>query len=794
MDTKSINTLEYPKILLQLAGYTAFSASEKLARALRPTNKLEYALERQARTSEACRLLSEYADVSIGGARDIRPQAQLAARGGVLTPEELINIKGTLISSRDLFRFFDKLLLDVPHLKETASHLQPPEGLIEAISQVLNDKGEVKDSASQKLSAIRVDLKYANKCVMDKLNSFITSSSTGRLLQEAIITKRAERYVVPLRAEYKGRIKCVVQDQSASGATLFVEPMAVVELNNSRITLAKSEKDEVLRILSALSAKIGEQAEELQMILQEIAALDLAFACAKYAFAQDAVEPILTAFPEDRRTIPDPIMSLIQARHPLLEAKTVVPIDIKLENGTHALVITGPNTGGKTISLKTAGLLALMAQSGLHIPVKSGSQMCVFANVFADIGDEQSIEQSLSTFSGHVTNIVRILKRAGRRTLVLFDELGAGTDPQEGSALARAILSFMMKRHTPCLVATHYPELKVFAHSAKGVQNASVEFDARSLKPTYRLLTGIPGRSNALAIAKRLGISDDILENAREMINPQDIDADSMLDDIHSQLEHIRKDKARAEKIRVDLEKEKKDILFRLEHIEEERLQVLEEARHDATMELAHVYNEINTIRSQVGKGKQTTGKKKTLRKKADAIKEKLQEPVERKRVQRQPRRPLKIGDRVYLRRLDTDGFVTAIAQDEVEVQIGKMHMKVDLRDLERSKNAPSNERNNPAVKESSDSKQEVFYPSPGNELKLLGMRAEEALLALERYLDTAQAAGLPYARIVHGKGNGILRQVVRENLGHLDTVKRWEQALENEGGEGVTIAFLNGD
>jgi DNA mismatch repair protein MutS2 len=532
-------------------------------RALRPTNDLELARDWQARTSEASRLLSEHADIGVGGARDVRPQAGMASRGGVLSPEELLDIKATLISGRDLHRFFEKLALDLPHLKDISTSLVPPDGLIETISQVLNDKGDVKDSASQKLGEIRRDLKHANERVMDKLTHLINDPSTARMLQETIITKRSDRYVVPLRAEFKSRMKCVVQDQSSSGATLFVEPLPVVDLNNDRIALTKAEVEEVHRILSDLSGRIGECFKEIQEIVQGLALFDLTLACAKYAFSLKAVQPILLSFPDSKNEIPDPILRLIKARHPLLDKKTAVPIDITLEHGTHTLVITGPNTGGKTISLKTAGLLVLMAQSGLHIPAQSGSQLCVFRDVFADIGDEQSIEQSLSTFSGHVTNIVRVLKKASRNTLVLLDELGAGTDPQEGSALARAILTFLMRRQTPCLIATHYPELKAFAHSAEGVLNASVEFDARSLKPTYRLLIGIPGHSNALAIAKRLGISDEIVQDARNMIDPDNLRTDDLLDDIHRQLEDARGKNARAEMLREEVEAEKEKLLAR---------------------------------------------------------------------------------------------------------------------------------------------------------------------------------------------------------------------------------------
>ncbi len=792
MDKKSLNTLEFPKILEQLSEHTAFSASTALVRALRPTNDLELARDRQARTSEASRLLSEHADISVGGARDVRPQAEMASRGGVLSPEELLGIKATLISSRDIFRFFEKLTLDLPHLKDIAALLAPPEGLIEAISRVLTEKGEVKDSASQKLGEIRGDLKHANERVIDKLTHLINTPSTARMLQEMIITKRSDRYVVPLRAEFKGRMKCVVQDQSSSGATLFVEPLPVVDLNNDRIALAKAEKEEIHRILSDLSRQIGERAREIQEIVRSLAALDLALACAKYAFSLNAVEPILLPFPDSKKEVPDPILHFIKARHPLLDKKTAIPIDIFLEKGTHALVITGPNTGGKTISLKTAGLLVLMAQSGLHIPAQSGSQVCIFKDVFADIGDEQSIEQSLSTFSGHINNIVYILKKASRNTLVLLDELGAGTDPQEGSALARAILTFLMRRQTPCLVATHYPELKAFAHSSEGVLNASVEFDAQSLKPTYRLLIGIPGRSNALAIAKRLGISDEIVQDAREMIDPDNLQADDLLDDIHLQLEGARRENARAEMLRAEVEDKNEELLAKLAGIEDERLEILKDAKRQAGQEAEKLSTEINAIRKQVkAPTRSPQKKKKMLREQVADLKEKIDEPIEKEHFQPQRRRPLRIGDRMYVRRLGTDGIVSSIDEGEVEVQIGKMRVKVDLRDIERSKNEVLRNNSIEGIEDRSDSYKDIFSPSPGTELHLLGMRAEDALLALDRYLDAAHAAGLPFVRIVHGKGTGTLRQVVREALGNARLVDRWELALDNEGGEGVTVAFL---
>lgn len=786
MDAKSFNTLEFQKVLDRLSGYTSFSASAALVRALRPTNDFELASERQARTSEARRLLSEHSSLSIGGARDVRPQAELAARGGVLSPEEFLDIKATLTASRDLHRFFSKLDLPLPNLMKIAIEMEPPQGVIETIGNVISDKGEILDKASERLSGLRREVKTANDRVMTKLGQFINDSSTARMLQEAIITIRNNRYVVPIKAEFKGRIRCVVQDQSASGATLFIEPLAVVDLNNRWAEAVMAEREEVQRILAELSSRIGEATPAIQANVRALASLDFTLACARYADDLKAAEPVLKEIQISSNS--EPILKFTHARHPLLDQEKVVPIDIALEKGTRALIITGPNTGGKTVSLKTAGLLALMAQSGLHIPAQSGSETSVFKDVFADIGDEQSIEQSLSTFSAHVTNIVRILKRANRSTLIILDELGAGTDPQEGSALARAILTYLLNRQAPCLIATHYPELKVFAHSTEGAMNASVEFDLNSLRPTYRLITGLPGRSNALEIAKRLGLEEEIVNTARSMLNPKDLHAEDLLDEIHRQLESARKERADAENLRLEAEGEKQALSEKLAAIDEERIQVLEEAREQARQELEELKTRIAEMRRQTGEPLESAQQKKELRKQAAELEESLSEPLQPVIAEPVQKRPLRNGDRVYVRSLKTEGTVTSIEEDQIEVQIGKMRLKTDLRNIQRSKADQS-----PVIREvqPSTSPHKVFHPSPGIELHLRGVRGEDALLKLEQYLDDAYAAGLPYVRIVHGKGTGTLRQLVRQALSESPLVSRWENALDNEGGEGVTIARL---
>ena len=540
MDSKTLSVLEFPKVLERLKAFCDFSASMELARALEPTDSYDLALARLAETSEARKLFS-IQDMGIGGAHDIRAAADLAARGGVLDPQQLLDVKSTLISCRELKRSLERKTDEYPRLAQIALGLPESHGIVDSISRVLSERGEVLDSASPKLATLRREIKIAHDRLMSRLQRYLTES--GNKLQEPIITQRDGRYVIPLRAEFKGQIKAVVHDQSSSGATLFVEPLPIVELDNTMRELQLQERDEERRILYELSAQIGEHREEIVYGVENLAMLDLIFAKAKYAEELKASGPVLhrleTKKHRDESQSPTitrtSSIRLIQARHPLIDPQTVVPIDVDPAPGTRAIVITGPNTGGKTVSLKTVGLLVLMAQSGLHIPARSGSELPCFHAVYADIGDEQSIEQSLSTFSGHITNIIRILKQIDQRSLVIFDELGAGTDPQEGAALARAILTFLLETGCTTLVATHYPELKTFAHSTEGVVNASLEFDIKTLRPTYHLTIGLPGRSNALLIAQRLGLPQSIIESAKGEINPDDLRADKLLDDIRKE-------------------------------------------------------------------------------------------------------------------------------------------------------------------------------------------------------------------------------------------------------------------
>ena len=809
MDSKTLHLLEFPKILARLADFCDFSASAELARMLQPTPDLEEAVTRLAETSEARTLLVS-SDLTIGGAHDIREQVDLAAHGGVLDPKEMLDVRSTLMTMRDLHRFFDKHAETSPHLAEIALRLPAPGGLIEAIARCIADNGEVADSASPKLYDLRRQVRVAHDRLMSRLQRYLTEPATASKLQDAVITQRDGRYVIPLRAEFKGQVKAIVHDQSSTGATLFIEPLAVVELNNTYRESQIAERDEVRRILAELSSQVGDLAGEIVPGVVALAELDLAFAKAKYADEMRANEPVLLPMPKARHANHEgpeetPSIRLIHARHPLLDPETVVPISIDTQPGTFALVITGPNTGGKTVTLKTVGLLTVMAQSGLHIPAQSGSELPCFQAVYADIGDEQSIEQSLSTFSGHITNIVNILKQADRRALVILDELGAGTDPQEGAALARAILSNLLAQGITTFVATHYPELKTFAHTTAGVVNASLEFNIQTLCPTYKLTIGLPGRSNALAIAQRLGLPQEIIEAARAEVNPDDLRADKLISDIHRQRNIAFKESEKAERARSEARHLERELEKRMENIEEERQKVLEQARAEGELEVELLKAQLKLLKDDLKKAHQPLDALREVEKKVEEIEEEVQKPVIRRhraaisRGKPASRGPLKAGEKVLLRTLGTEGVISSIDGEAAEIQAGSLRMRVKLDELMRKDEDAQGMDDQPTTKKhtvepasSGEKHHSSLIPaSPGIELDLRGQRAEDALEMLDRYLEKAYMAGLPFVRIIHGKGTGKLRQEVRAVLRTHPQVSSFEEGGPKEGGEGVTVAKL---
>ena len=791
MDRKHLNTLEFPKILVQLARHCTFSASHELALALEPSPIFTEVQHRLQETREARYLLESVGGISLGGAHDIRPLARHAQRGATLPPTDLLYILDTLRAAQRVRRIFARQHDRIPLLADIAARIEPCEGLSSEISRCISDQGEVVDHASEKLATVRREVRAAHDRLLERLNRMITNSRLAPYLQEALITQRSGRYVIPIKADFKGRIPGIVHDFSSSGATLFIEPLSAIEMGNQWRQLQLEEEKEVERILATLSAQVGDLVDELGWTVDALAELDLAFAKGRYAAEIDATEPIPVPF--RRETVgrhPGSTLDLRQARHPLLDPQRVVPIDVRLGDTYYLLVITGPNTGGKTVSLKTVGLMAAMAQSGLHLPAAEGSCLSVFDGIFADIGDEQSIEQSLSTFSAHLTNIIHILNEAEEHSLLLLDELGAGTDPVEGSALARSVLTHLLERRFTTLVATHYSELKAFAQTTPGVENASVEFDVETLSPTYRLQVGLPGRSNAFAIAERLGLPAGIVRGARALVSPEELQTESLLAEI--QQAHQEALTARDEAVRAQrsVREQQTRVSARLAAIEAERASILGEARAEAGRQLAAVREEIEDLQAEIAGRKQAS----TLtdewlaqaRRRVSAKEEVAVTPAPRPPVPAEVTPPgeLAVGDTVWVAGLQTTGQVVSLDADSAQVQVGSFFVRVRSSEIEwrgRPQTPGAEARSAPSA----------FHLSPGLELDLRGQTVEEIRPRLDKYLDDAFLASLPFVRIVHGKGTGALRQAVREMLRAHPLIRSFREGAANEGGSGVTVAYL---
>ena len=797
---KHLNTVEFPKILERLTEYTNFSASKTKALALLPSPYLAEAQAWQAETSEAYQLLALKPNIGIGGARDVRPMVERCRRGVVLSALELLEIRQTLIAGRTLQRDLLRVEDAYPRLADIARRIEECPGLVNDIGQAIDERGEVKNSASAELARTRRELETAYSRLMERLRRLVSSSQYSHYLQDALITQRDGRYVIPLKAEFKGKIQGIVHDQSGSGATLFLEPLGVVDLNNQWRQLQLAEAEEIHRILAGLSQFVSDMGRFIKHTVDALADLDLAFAKARYAEALHAVEPILFSLKDQ----PVWNFKLLAARHPLLDPESVVPIDVVLPENTRILVITGPNTGGKTVSLKTVGLLAAMAQAGLWLPAADGSALPIFNRIFADIGDEQSIEQSLSTFSSHMTNIVQILAQCDSSSLVILDELGAGTDPVEGAALARSILSHLLERQITTFVATHYSELKAYAHTTPGVTNASLEFDLESLAPTYRLRIGLPGASNAFAIAQRLGLAKAIIKEAQGLVGEDARQVETMLAEIKGQTEAARQFRQQAEQERQQAEAHTQALQRHLEEIEVERRDILNAARADARREIKAAREEIKALKEQAQTWLQSSPDSTAVE--ADqpvmetpmaAIEERLdalevdQAPVATPSPPAAKKKRgvenVEPGDVIFIEQFNTTGEVVAVQNKQVEVQLGRFRTIVPLKGVELRKKATE-------IQVEQIVSSSISLPpaeSPGMELDLRGQVSEEALLQLDQYLDQAFSARLPWVRIIHGKGSGVLRQVVRQTLSEHPQVASYRSGEEGEGGEGVTVAKL---
>jgi len=819
MHEKSILTLEYPKILAKVAKEAAFSASKELVMELLPSPDIDEARRRLAYTTEAYHLLDLQADASVRGAHDIRVQLVRAEREGVLTATDLLQVLTTTQSAIHVSRLLGKLdAEDFPLLHTLGADIPQRPQIVRRIEETISEDGEVRDTASATLQKLRFDIRGANQRLHERLRTLV--NDFGNALQEHIITIRNDRYVVPVKAENRSQVRGIVHDQSSSGATVYVEPMVVVELNNKLRQLQIEERQEIERILRVLSMEIGHEAETLKVAVELLAEFDLHLAKARYGRMTRSSAPVLNDVGR---------INLRDARHPLLTGN-VVPINFHLGRDFFMVVITGPNTGGKTVALKTVGLLTLMAQAGMHIPAEESSEVAVFEDIFADIGDEQSIEQSLSTFSSHLSRIIEILRhieaeqqrgtpdirgklseelvsrqaKQGSRVLVLLDELGAGTDPSEGSALARAILTFLLERHITTVATTHYSELKAFAHEQPGVVNASVEFNIETLSPTYRLSIGLPGRSNALAIANRLGLDERIIARGREFLGSAGVRMENLLEGLQTERKVVEDERFHLNMERTEAEYQRKQLEQERHQLEEQRVKILNEARAQASRELDEVRIALSKVKVDVSRVNMTREHLGESRQRVNNLEERVSQlPTPRRpnrkiepQVQEEKLEgPLRIGDTVRVLSFGQNAELLGLSADrsEADVQMGALRIRVSVDNLERvSKRQASAEERERVQQPAVVVPRYEDRPEVALQLDMRGWRVDAALEELETYLNDAAMSGVSSVRIVHGKGTGALRAAVRQQLAHHPLVKSYTSPPPNEGGDGVTIVKLN--
>jgi len=791
---KTLATLELHKILQELSAYTTFGAGEEFAIELYPSTELEEVRLWQRETAEAVALLEERPNVTVRGARDVREPVIKAQRGVIVEPSVLLDIRYTLRRGTTLKRTLGRMGATFPLLAELASEIEECLDLQNTIEKTVDDNAEIKDTASARLAIIRRGLKVALDRLQNKLNRIVANKANQAKLQEAIVTMRNGRYVIPLKAEHKGKIKGILHDSSASGATIFIEPLETVELNNKWRELQVEEEKEIRRILADLTNQIAAESERIARTVQLLGYLDLTFAKARYAIDNGCVQPKMVGLQPRPSGFAHPgtTVQLKAARHPLLKGK-VVPLDLSFDDDTWVLVVTGPNTGGKTVALKTVGLIVMMAQCGLQVPADEAA-LSVFQGVFADIGDEQSIEQSLSTFSSHMTNIIDTLERADHHSLVILDEVGAGTDPTEGSALARALLNCLRNRGVTTMVTTHHPELKVYGVETAGVRNASVEFDLETLQPTYRLIVGLPGRSNALAIAERLGLDPAIIADARGLVATEDLEADDLLDEIQRTRAEIRLQHAELEHLQGQMTEQRDELQARLDNIEDERRDVIRAARRHAEDDLADFNKQLRRMRGEMRSAGMPAETLNALKAAADKMANWTNAPLDDDEMERledidwAPR----VGDTVFLESLNAEGVIAELDDKEAQVQVGALRVRARFRDMRRRTRSEKRAAERGHVRKFEPAEAQLpKSESPGMELDIRGQRVDDALEILDRYINAAYNAGLPFGRIIHGKGTGRLRQAVRGYLSEHLLVSKVTQGQQQEGGAGVTVIHM---
>lgn len=792
MNQKALETLEYKKIIAQLKREMGSAASAKLADELTPLTSEKIIKEELRSTTEAVDLIVRKGPLPTGGLYDIREALLLAKKGGSLTMRQLLEVQNVLGISSEVVAFMhDDALPELKYIGEMVDLIVEFTALEKEISRCILTEDEMADNASPKLKDVRRSIHQQNQAIKNKLSRIITSSSNKTYLQDAIVTMRDGRYVIPVKQEYRSFFPGMVHDQSKGGATLFIEPQGVVELNNKLRELEVEEQLEIARILAELSSRVAEHYREIRSNLELLTKLDFIMAKGKLSCKMHASEPKIDA---------DGELRLISARHPLIEYKKAVPVDIRIGGDYRTLIITGPNTGGKTVSLKTAGLLVMMAQSGLHIPASHASTLPIFGEVFADIGDEQSIEQSLSTFSSHMKNIVSIIDKASYDSLVLVDELGAGTDPTEGAALAIAILERFYDSGALTMATTHYNELKKYALATSGVENAAMEFDVETLTPTYRLLIGVPGKSNAFEISKKLGLSESVIERASEHIKHGDMEFENVISSIEDDKRKAAADRLDAESMRAEIEERLKKLEEKEKAISEKRADIIAEAKREARELLRETKSAVKDVQKDLRRlqksGAHTnlnTGALEKSRRKINEAEDLVSEKVV-KQVNSEPvsADTLKIGDRVKLLTIGQNGTILSLPDEKgnLMINIGALKVKARLQDLmlinegkDRKPQAKSSSKYGSLLRSKSS--------SVSASINVMGKNLEDALADVEKYLDDVYMAGLDMVSIIHGRGGGILKDGIRQMLKRKKYVDSYGAASYNDGGEGVTIVRM---
>lgn len=791
MNKRSLRVLEYYKIIDMLIPYAGSPMGQKLCKHLKPSNNLDEILRLQEETRDALSRIYKHGSVSFSGVTDIGMSLKRIEVGATLSPSELLDLARLLDNTLSVRQY--GVSEDQEHepdcLDSKFLDLMPCEHLCREIRRCILSEDAIADDASSELKRIRRSKKQINDKIHTQLLKIVNSQDNQNILQESLVTMRNGRYCIPVKQEYKSSFPGMIHDQSSSGSTIFVEPMAVVNMNNELKELDNEEQIEIDRILSGLTEQAGFELEAIRGNVLLLTELDFIFARAKFAKSYLGTEPIFNT---------RGYINIKQGRHPLLDKNTVVPIDISLGDNYNLLIVTGPNTGGKTVSLKTVGLFTLMGQSGLHIPAFEGSELNVFQDVFADIGDEQSIEQSLSTFSSHMSNIVYIVKHATKDTLILFDELGGGTDPVEGAALAISILSHLQGQGIRCMATTHYSELKTFALSTEGVENASCEFDVASLRPTYRLMIGIPGKSNAFAISKKLGLPDYIIENAKSQIDATSLDFESLISDLEKSKKTIEEEQAQIIAYKQEVEVLRNQLKQKQESIEQQKAKLLKDAREEALsiIEEAKEIADQSIRKYQKWERNPNKADNKSMEAERAKLRDKMKDIDNSMRKKQKNRRSsqkaedFKIGDTVYIISMDSTGTVLSLpnSKKEIAVQVGILHMNLPITDCEITE-APSEEKPKGTKNKKHMNLERAL--SIKSEINVIGLTVDEAVSRIDKYLDDALLSNLNQVRIIHGKGTGALRKGIHDYLKRQKHVAAYRNGEFGEGDMGVTIVDL---